>query len=335
MFIMRSGGGFGINHESVVFCLLLICFGAKLLTAQVITLRHPETDGNSTNTRQPNNRANRFTAQPGRVIVHFDRTHEIQQLEYVLQDGRLATLYQRHPQHPSNVRLPTAVRAQPASSSSSWGRSQVGPNLGSLAAPLQLIAQQKGQYIDQDQTIDVLNAKLQPVSQIIGDHITIDLADQSIPLESLSSGGQPTTKSADGFVSDGLQQFMPTKMDRHRLDVLATVAVDALHAGAKVGEAKLHKAAGIVMQKLRNKVSQKLRELPHIVEEKLKSKSAMAQSLIDEAGSRIVVVNDQDETQNLKQQLQPPQKLSQLLRIHPSAIQQIQQRQKSGSTQAK
>lgn len=104
-----------------------LLFGLALLLAthtsggQLISLRHPESNRPLADHRRPPSNelsprlpARRDVARPGNVIVHFDQDHEISRLQYVLQDGRVATLFQRPSERPAAA--PTGGGARPTTS---------------------------------------------------------------------------------------------------------------------------------------------------------------------------------------------------------------------------
>lgn len=290
--------------------------------SQLVALRHPESDHHMPPRRQPtsiqidNNirpplqqqqqlpprTKPGFTAKPGNVIVHFDRSHEIQLLQYVLQDGRLATLYQRHPQHPQNSRLPMEIPSgreplhvhrrdeqgltTPTLQSSSLGESvpATTPSMIASSSPEpnpSTVASTKGNpvRIDHNSTIEVLDSKMQSVSKLIGDHLTVALQDHNL-------GGATNTKADN--TND--EQNRDSAADE-RLDIIATVAVDAIAAGAQVGEAKLKKA-GVFLDKLKNKVAAKLHDLPSIIGAKLRAKSSTGQVFLDQYGNKIQLIDE-------------------------------------------
>lgn len=119
---------------NLVVVLSLVALALDLRSsAQVIRLRHPESsstatnllfnpsllsashkqgqesrpnprpaDGRFTNDRPPSSlllasqeAARRRTPRPGNVLVRFDSNHDIERIQYVLQDGQLATIFRR------------------------------------------------------------------------------------------------------------------------------------------------------------------------------------------------------------------------------------------------
>lgn len=299
---------------------------------QVINLRHPESSqyfSGRTSPRpnipvaRPPNRS-RFTAKPGNVVVHFDHNHDIQHLQYVLQDGRLATLYQRNRHHPAHVRAPIQVQppiqvvSQPIhrrDEQSSTNGAQLTP------APSGIQTNVNNQHIDHDQTIDILNSKLNGVSQLIGDHITVEL-----PLH------EGSTASNQHHGGSGFDE---------KLEILGTIATDAVEEGANLSEAKLRKVGGIIVNKLKAKVQQKLRELPDIIGAKLRAKSSVGQLILDKPGKQVLMSFDEKRpaavtgqqvvkpainqsaqpsqvllSNGMEQQLQQPQQQQQLIEPH-------------------
>lgn len=238
----------------VLLALLLCSFAALIQSSpQLINLRHPEFNEHQLHrlSQRP-----RFIARPGNVIVHFDHSHDIQQLQYVLQDGRLATLYQRALQHPANSRLPVQVRANQLVQ-------RRDENSNSVST----------QTVDHSQTIQVVDSHSQPVSNLVGDHVTVELSDQS----------KASTESSTSHVD-------PTD---DKLDVLATIAVDAIQLGAQTGGAKLRKVGNLVLDKLKSKVNAKLHELPKIIEAKLQAKSTVGQMFIEQKSEKANLMNQQ------------------------------------------
>lgn len=304
---------------------------------QLIALRHPESsrDQNQASRLGAAGRRSRFTAKPGNVIVHFDKQHEIQQLKYVLQDGRLVTLYQRHSNHPSNVQTPIHVQVpnqasiqqetgsgkQPVEQPSQQRQLTSQPSLPILAS---VPNQTNNRDIDHDQTIDILDSKLQGVSQLVGDHITIALPG------GINHQGESTIVGSSKNSNED---------DDGDLEVLATVAKDALQAGAQLSESKLRKA-GVMLGSLRKKVTQKLRDLPNIIGENLRSKSSAGQVFLDRAGQKIEILpNGTNQTSLLKPQMLPvsnPNSQPIVQRIAPQqpiSQQQIQQNQVTNQQQ--
>lgn len=274
---------------------------------QAIILRHPETSQLSGELERIHGRVpelrSKFIARPGNVIVHFDKQREIQQLQYVLQDGKLATLFQRHPQHPSNGPIPIQVqrsfgeqvyrRDDPPGSSLASG---VGGEESVKAQP----QSQPHRIIDHDQTIDIVDAKLQGVSQLVGNHITFELPNLSHETNSSYSG---------------------PNID-HKVDILATVARDAIQTGAQIGEAKLKKA-GTMLNGLKKKVSQKLHELPRIIGDNLRSKSSVGQVFLDHVGRKIIIVADANSVNRSESSANHVQQVpveTQSVQFHPQQI---------------
>lgn len=266
---------------------------AELTRAQTINLRHPESNNAAQDRKdasRPVGQGSRFKARPGNVIVHFDRSHDIQQLQYVLSDGRLATLYQRSAHHPDNSRPPVQV---PAGSNGELATNLLyrrEENTGAIQ-PIGI------PHVDHEQTIDILNSKLNAVSQLIGDHVTIDLPNQSIQVapqgQTAPSGGEaaPSQRATVASTIADVAEAPHRLSNADKLDVIATVAADALQVGAHAGLKK----AGALLGKLRGKVSQKLRDLPEIVEAKLRAKSSAGQVFLDNAREKVLFVTDEDE----------------------------------------
>lgn len=215
----------------------------------------------------------RYVAKPGSVIVHFDRNHDIQQLQYVMQDGRLANLYQRHPNHPANTQTPTPIRVD---------GSQV--RAASKSLPV----------IDQDETIEVVDDKKRAKLMLVGNHMTIPLPNHELEGTSPSQKGHNHHKDleSDADSTDS------SELEDEKLDVLATVAVDAMQAGTVIADMKLKKAA-VMLSKLKDKVSAKLHELPGIVESNLRAKSTLGKMFVDESGHKVkLVADDLDESES-------------------------------------
>jgi len=250
--------------SQLTYAILISLVLGVVASPQVINIRHPESVGapqRGEPTRghtgsSPSWRA-RFTAKPGNVIVHFDKYHEIQHIQYVLQDGGLATLYQRHQAADD---LPTQVQPSPHAQ----------PRVATLGVHEPF---ERKQRVNHDETIEILDSKMNGVSHLVGDHITIELPDHRLHEGQVHPMG-----------------IAATGPDYHeKLDVLATVAADAIQTGAQVGEIKLKKA-GVLLDKLKNKVSLKLHELPSMIEAKLRSKSSMGRIFLDEQAQQQVVV---------------------------------------------
>lgn len=281
------------RNMNFVALVLVAILAAKLVQAQVVQLTHPETHrfpltyrGSNSDQQGPQQVSiaqrgpsqTRFVAKPGNVIVHFDKSHEIQQLQYVLQDGRLANLYQRHPEHPDNVRLP--IQVSPASG---LQRRDEQPKVV-VTGP----APQDSIMVNQNSTIEILDSKLQTVSHLIGDHLTLTLPPQLL----VSNGTDHQHMHIDAH----------DLSEDEKLEILATIAKEALQAGTEAGEAKLKKLTPM-MDKLKAKVSQKLHELPGFIESKIRAKSSAGKVLLSHTGDKIQVVEESDvESQQAQQQ---------------------------------
>lgn len=212
----------------------------------------------------------RYVAKPGNVIVHFNRDHQIQRIQYVLQNGALATLYHRPTDGSGPIQIPHPDTQR---------RRSMGPsddNEDTEVDDEQSDVNSSNSDIDHEQTIDVLNSKLQGVSQLVGNHLTI-------PISSHSLG--KLSKDALNHLT-GLQKQQQTNKNLthendEKLDVIATVAVDMLEAGASAGSKKAKKLSKLVIDKLKKKVNMKLKEVPDIVAKKLSQNSSNGQIFID------------------------------------------------------
>lgn len=148
-----------------------LCWLAGQTAAQLIALRHPEANDHFRWARPSAGQtaapaARRHSARPGNVIVHFDRQHDIQRLQYVLQDGRLATLYERRP----------AGRHQAPGQSHGRMQELAPVSVAAAAAGGQAAAGEPP--IDHEQTIDILDDKANAIAQLVGgQHVTLELAD--------------------------------------------------------------------------------------------------------------------------------------------------------------
>lgn len=229
--------------------------------AQVVSPIQPDASdpgsANLAHNNRPTSRT-RYVAKPGSVIVHFDRGHDIQLLQYVMQDGRLATLYQRHPNHPANTQTPIPVNVD-----------------GSQRAASEMVP-----VINHDETIEVIDAKKRAKLMLVGSHLTVPLPDHEL------EGTVPSQKHHQQVAHTDSSDLSDDK-----LDVLATVAVDAIQAGSEIAELKMKKA-GILLSKLKSKVSAKLHELPSIIESNLRDKSTVGQMHLDGEGNKVLPVED-------------------------------------------
>lgn len=88
---------------------MLLIAGFAWSEPQLISLRHPESGRDQHRTSREGlpsevpEQPSRLAVKPGNVVVHLDGQHKIQQLEYMVHDGRLVTLFQRHPDNSSNT----------------------------------------------------------------------------------------------------------------------------------------------------------------------------------------------------------------------------------------
>lgn len=183
-----------------------------------------------------------------------------------MQDGRLANLYQRQPNHPANTQTPIPVDVDGSHE-----------RAASESLPI----------IDHDQTIEVIDNKRRAKLMLVGNHLTVPLPHHEL------EGTSPGQKHRHQIVQTDAEDPLDDK-----LDILATVAVDALQAGSELAELKLKKA-GVLLSKLKKKVTAKLHELPDIIESNLRAKSSVGQIFLDEAGHKFMLVEDElDDTEN-------------------------------------
>lgn len=284
---------------------------------QIISLKHPESNGFFNRFKKPTAPPSitynpelrpRFTARPGNVVVNFDRDHEIQQLQYVLQDGRLATLYRRNQQHPRNVDTPVQVWAP----GELHRRDEVSSGISSIEkVPTRLVSSAT------DQTIEILNSKNQGVSQLVGDHMTVSLP-------SLTSASQTSNReSYDKLSRDD------------RVAILATIAADSLHNGVQMAGPKLQQA-GHMLEKLKSQVGKKLQQLPGIIEAKLRAKSSVGRLFLENSkdsgstsGNRSSqkAVGSDEEVSSLDKELRGATQASPVMVLMPSQIQPQQMQQ--------
>lgn len=215
----------------------------------------------------------RYTARPGNVIVHFNRNHDIQRVQYVLQDGGLAMLYDQ-PRHQSSQdsQMPIQIQHPDANRRRSMGED----------ADESIESGEESDIVDPDETIDVVDSKLQGVSQLIGNHMTV-----AFP-HTLMRKNHNEPHKLDFHESKN----KTTDYDEdEKLDVIATVAVDMLEAGASVGQKKAKKISHIMMKKIKERVNKKLKEMPDIVAKKLAQKSSIKLISIDQdpKGQKLIV----------------------------------------------
>lgn len=272
---------------------------------------------NSALTKRRNQHGSRpFVAKPGNVIVHFSRNHEIQRLQYVLADGRLATLFEQNQFHgPTDGPLPVEVKAsgpmkhrgrRPSSLARAMDSSanlrprnnhnlhpsnnprinnnndddedenddETVPSTDSDDEPQMETPQldlRPNQVIDHDQTIDILNSKMESVAQLIGaNHITVPLI---------------RTRGAIDLAKEPNNDNYEEAAENEQMDLFATIAVDALEKGVIVGEKKIKKVSHLVMDKLKHKVGAKLHDLPELIATHLSQKSAPVGHIYIEKGN--------------------------------------------------
>lgn len=226
--------------------------------------------------RQPK----RFSARPGNVIVHLDRNHDVQSLQYVLHDGHLANLYTRERSHPANAPAPMRVTTRrdqvdvappgsvpPATVSAAIPPPPPPPQAQQptqeqpQSAPTEASSSNHTESaVVSDHTIDILNSKLQNVAHLIGDHQTFEIP---IAMNASSDSG-------------------PNSGDK--IQVLATLAGEAIAAGAH--------SAGALASRLKTKVGSKLHDLPQIIANKLRAKSSAGQLVLDLARDKVILVDD-------------------------------------------
>lgn len=268
-----------VNKFHCLLLLFLGCLWALACTCekkgpQVISLKHPESNQyfKKFKWKKPKKGSAQsynpylqpyHTARPGNVVVHFDRDHEVSRLQYVLEDGSLATLYQRHQPHqvvlspdaPIQVWAPGELQRRqsgseqdtPLGTAQLWSPEEVQrrAELGGstlLADPAGQLA--KGVQVEEqvpDQTIEIKNSQNQGVSQLVGDdHVTLSLP--------------PSSMGVPGSGND-------------RMAILATIAADTLK------DSNNQHTASHLLERLKSKVGKKLRELPRMIETKLRAKS--------------------------------------------------------------
>lgn len=138
--------------------------------------------------------------------------------------------------------------------------------------------------VDPDETIDVVDSKLQGVSQLIGNHLTV-----AFPADSLTRTSHEN--KFNKFELQGSKNTTSKHDEDEKLDVIATVAVDMLEAGASAGEKKAKKLSQIMMKKIKERVNKKLKDIPDIVAKKLAQKSSIKLISIDQdpKGQKIIV----------------------------------------------
>lgn len=210
-------------------------------------------------------------AMPGNVLVQFDDRREISNIKYVMNDGRLATLFARNQTNP----YPNKARQDYLTYNS------IEKVTGRLPGeePIPPIALGIPSH-----NIEIFNSTLQGVSQLVGgagsgEHVTIDLSGK--PMDSIVSGvqGQGQGQAEGGGSNEGLK-------------VLATIAVDALHASVHNGQGP--PSIGPMVGRLRHKVAKKLHEIPRLVASKLQVKSSQGQRFVDKdaLGNKEIVLSE-------------------------------------------
>lgn len=328
-----------------VFPLYLVLLStAELAWAepQLISLRHPESNehlgsrfgpvsapgGPQPTQQRVSVTRSKFVAKPGNVIVHFDKQHEIQQLKYVLQDGKLVTLFERHPSHPDNVQTPIHVQVPEQVNQQQQDQEQVNGNAQAVRPPpsqqrqltgptpgivLSGLPQNPDSYrvIDHDQTIDILNGKLQGVSQLVGDHVTI-----AIPGDFNSKVGSSSANASHPNISGAIE----------KLGILATVAKDAVQAGTRLSDSDFRQA-GALLRVMKKKVGSKLRDLPSIIRNNLRNKSSAGQAFVDHASRKVEIVNNGSQNETSISTLQQQNLWPLQQQIIPKQQQTLQQQQ--------
>ena len=166
----------------------------------------------------PPNIRNRRPPQAGNLIVRFGPDHEIQRLEYVMRDGRLATVYSRPREPQVQARQHSSARSPDGASSSSPIEvpGQSGPDKVGLATPQPVEGKQQQEEPEPEPVVVDLNGSEFGDAESIG-----------------GQGGEFGDKS----------------------DILGAVASELANSGHKTSATKLTKAKGI-LAKIKAKFAQ-------------------------------------------------------------------------------
>jgi len=294
-----------------------------LLWAQLIRLRHPETSPTATNLffnpallppprpsrdeRPPfapggpfsNDRppgpllvasqeaSRRRRPPPGAILVRFDSKHNIRRVQYVLQDGQLATVYSKRAKGSKTKISPAQSEFQlpPQDSLQAQSSAEAQPK-EKLSLPEQHSLAQQGQQQQEQQLVE------EPENQLIFEPHQFDE-----PIHEQKTGVVET--QFNGYHEEPLLKW-PKKSETG--EILAAIARDSIasqkdnfHRAYLLAKGGRLTKFGKFMKKLRKKIRSKLKQSPKSVQSKLGKKSSDGKLFVDRPDGRPIPIELQGE----------------------------------------